>query len=243
MAEYEAYGQVLNCRRCKLHTGQVSPVPMVMPHRNAHIAVVGESPGYHENRQLIPFVGPAGQLLRGWLREVGINPLDCGYLNVVSCMTGKPTPEEVTACAPNVTLQLSALDPAYVLVLGQTALDCLCPVRSLTIGKMRGRCWRINSAEKSVWAMATYHPAAVLRNRELGDQTLEDIYLFGHLVKGDVEPHPGFLCARCHKREAVVTVECGLPLCGRCRRFARPVLEQGELFAEELVPDPRRWSR
>lgn len=212
---------VLECTRCGLSSG-VTPVPFDAPVEKVEIVVVGEAPGEQENTKGKPFVGPAGMLARAWLERVRINPLDVAWLNVVSCWPNRtPTTKEVTACRPNLIAQMEYLDPKYVLVFGGVALAALCPIAT-KVTEAAGYFWKPNvgSLKTSVWAMATWHPAAVLRNQSLEQKAIEDIEYFALVANREVDPVEHVYCMKCKKEDVWEYHECGLGFCEKCWRLS-----------------------
>src|SRR5215469_2694031 len=211
--------QVKGCVSCGLRAGCREPVPFDAPLSGVGIVVVGEAPGYKEDQEGVPFVGPAGQLARQWLTRVGINTVDVAWMNVVCCFPNRtPTTKEVTACRPNLTAQIEYLDPKFVLVFGGVALSALCPV-STKISESAGYFWR-PSYKTSAWAMATWHPAAVLRNVSLEDKALEDLEYFSLVAKEEVDQVEHVYCLKCKKNDVWQYHSCGLGFCENCWRLS-----------------------
>jgi uracil-DNA glycosylase family 4 len=209
---------VRECRRCALGDQHGGPVPFDSPIGEVDIVVVGEAPGGQEDAVGTPFVGPSGQLARRWLAGAGINEVDVAWMNVVSCYPDRtPTTKEVAACSTNLQAQWEFLDPKYVLVLGGVALSALCPIAT-RISEAAGYFWRPNvgSLKTSVWAMATYHPAAILRNASLEDQVLTDLEYFAMVAKEEVDPAPNQFCMKCKKADVWEYHACGLGFCEKC---------------------------
>ena len=161
-----------------------------------------------------PFTG-RDSLVRSWLKAAGIHPLTVDYIPLSS-----------PSCVDD------ALTHDWILGFGETSLRLLCPIRSMTLKTAHGHFWSRRSAK----VMATYHPASVKHNREFGSAAELDVLLFAACVKGEVVPAIGHLCVRCKKEPIEVVVD-GIGLGRKCKRFARPVLVQMELF-EERIADP-----
>jgi uracil-DNA glycosylase family 4 len=163
--------QVLECDRCDLVKRCTSPVPFHGP-TPAEVTVLGEAPGKQEDTQGKPFVGPAGQLLRRLMTEVGLDPDVLCWVNTASCYPTReddgrgraPLPTEVEACANNREAQLELAASRYVILTGNVPLQAYRP--DLRIGKMHGRAFSKDTSGKQMWPMLypVYHPAAVLRN-------------------------------------------------------------------------------
>lgn len=129
---------------------------------HARILFVGEGPGQEEDRLGRPFVGPAGQLLDRMLLSIDLNR-DLVYIaNVVKCRPPKnrnPQEEEAEACLPYLRAQYALLQPEIIVCLGAVAAKYLID-RDLRITRDRGK-W---IKKGNTWFLATYHPAALLRD-------------------------------------------------------------------------------
>lgn len=208
------------CKACGLWKVGNGPVPFYAPLESRwEIAVVGEAPGRVEDAVGKPLVGPSGDLCRRWLHECGINPLDVAYMNVVSCWPNRtPNGMEVAACATNARMQLELLSPSYVLVLGGVALNALCPQKT-RISESHGYWWKLStngSSGTSAWAMATWHPAAVLRNINLEKDALDEVDHFVRIAREEMVPEPHQFCVKCKDALVENVTDCGLGYCARC---------------------------
>ncbi|MCI0547294.1 MAG: uracil-DNA glycosylase [Candidatus Rokubacteria bacterium] len=150
------------CTRCKLSQSR-STVVFGSGHPRARLAVIGEGPGEEEDRQGLPFVGRAGQLLTRMLASVGFDrERDCYIANVVKCRPERnrnPEPDEVAACNPFLMAQLDTVRPQVILALGNFAAQTLLATRE-GITKLRGRVY----AYRDCALIPTFHPAFLLRN-------------------------------------------------------------------------------
>jgi len=130
--------------------------------RHADLMFVGEGPGAEEDRQGIPFVGRAGQLLTRLVGGIGLAREQVYIANVVKCRPPNnrdPNPVEIETCSPYLEAQLSFIEPRVVVTLGNFATKLLMPTTQ-GITKVRGRTypWRHGAT-----LVPTLHPAAVLR--------------------------------------------------------------------------------
>lgn len=162
------------CTACGLHAGARQAVPGT-GNPNADFVCVGEAPGQTEDETGLPFVGRAGDLLEKILLAIGLTRRDVFICNVIKHRppgNRNPSPDEVTACSPFLRRQLELLQPKVILALGtfaaQTLLDTKTP-----ISKLRGAVHRYYG----VPLVATYHPAALLRNPSWKRPTWEDVQL------------------------------------------------------------------
>lgn len=127
------------------------------------VFILGEAPGFQEDKLGKPFVGTAGKLLRSELIRVGISPTSCYLTNTVKCFPdGTPTEEQSNICASHyLSNELSELNPDFILALGNTALRAI--TRGERISEARGQIWEATIG--SAFVYPTYHPAYILRNR------------------------------------------------------------------------------
>jgi uracil-DNA glycosylase len=127
--------------------------------------IVGEAPGFNEDRQGEPFVGAAGKLLDTLLARIGLSRSDVYITNVLKCrppMNRDPMPNEVEACSPYLKEQMDLVRPKVVLILGRHALERLMPGQG-SISRIHGSLIR----RGEVAYVPLYHPAAALHNGSL----------------------------------------------------------------------------
>ena len=129
------------------------------------LMIVGEAPGREEDLEGKPFVGRAGQLLDKMLAAIGLSEADVHITNIVYWRppgNRTPTPQEALACRPFLERQLALVGPKVVLALGGAAAKHLFDVAD-GIMRIRGK-WRpIEMGGHKAQAMATLHPAYLLR--------------------------------------------------------------------------------
>lgn len=170
------------CMACRLASGrtrsvpgQGSPRPLVM--------VIGEGPGAEEDRTGLPFVGPAGQLLDRMLGSIGLSRQEnCFIGNIVKCrppMNRDPAPDEQAACIGFLERQIELLRPKAFLAVGRIPAQSLLGVKD-GIGKLRGTVYEY----QGVPLIATYHPAALLRDESLKRPAWEDLKLLKSVLDG-----------------------------------------------------------
>jgi uracil-DNA glycosylase len=169
--------EVAVCTRCRLHQTRTMAVPGEGT-AATEVVFVGEGPGFNEDRQGKPFVGQAGALLTELLASVGWSRGEVFITNVVKCRPPEnrdPEPDEIAACAPFLTRQLAALDPAIVVTLGRYSMARFNP--GARIGQVHGT---FRAADPEVGApqaltYAMYHPAAALRQGSLKETLFRDM--------------------------------------------------------------------
>lgn len=150
------------CINCKLHESRTNVVFGTGNGESPDIAFLGEGPGENEDKQGVPFVGRAGDLLNKMIEAMGYQRSDIYICNVVGCRppsNRKPEPDEVSACREFFTEQLRIIKPLTIVCLGATAAQALLK-SSKKISDLRGRWFDW----EGVPARATYHPAYLLRD-------------------------------------------------------------------------------
>ncbi len=160
-----------NCRRCDLHKQRKNCV-IGRGNVNARVMFIGEGPGEQEDLQGLPFVGPAGQLLDLLLDALSF-PKDSYYIaNIVKCrppLNRVPTDEEAEQCLPFLRRQVILVKPRIIVCLGATAMKYVID-REARITHIRGQ-W---IERKGYWMIATFHPAALLRDESKKIPAWED---------------------------------------------------------------------
>jgi uracil-DNA glycosylase family 4 len=152
------------CTKCGLHATRTQAVPGVGP-CPANIMIVGEAPGFNEDRQGEPFVGAAGKLLDTLLARIGLGRPDVYITNVLKCRPPQnrdPMPNEAEACSPYLARQLALIQPKVVLILGRHALERLLPGQG-SISRIHGSLVK----RGDVAYVPLFHPAAALHNGAL----------------------------------------------------------------------------
>ncbi len=160
------------CRNCGLRAG-CSGVVFGKGNPNARLMFIGEGPGAEEDRQGLPFVGAAGQLLDRIIAAAGFKTEDVYIANIVKCRppgNRVPSREEADACRPWLTRQVELINPSIIVLLGSVALQNIID-QNARITRMRGQ-W-IKKA--GIEFMPTYHPAALLRDETKKRPVWEDI--------------------------------------------------------------------
>jgi DNA polymerase len=129
------------------------------------VMLVGEAPGRDEDIQGLPFVGRSGQLLDRMLAAIGLDRTKVYIANVVPWRppgNRTPTPLETAACRPFIERQIALADPDFLICLGGPAAAELMANRE-GILKFRGRWHEYDTGTRKIRAMATLHPAYLLR--------------------------------------------------------------------------------
>ncbi len=150
-----------NCSRCKLHRGRTNIV-FGVGSPQARLVLVGEGPGYEEDLQAMPFVGPAGQLLTKILKAINLSREQVYICNIIKCRppgNRDPEPDEISACIPFLRRQIKAIRPELICALGAPAAQTLLQTNT-PISRLRGRF----HTYEDIAVLPTYHPAFLLRN-------------------------------------------------------------------------------
>jgi DNA polymerase len=162
--ELQAYADsVAGCTRCRLAQGRTQVVfGAGSPH--ADLMFVGEAPGFHEDKQGVPFVGQAGKLLEKLLAGIGMSRADVYIANVLKCRppgNRDPQPDEIEACESHLFRQIGLIEPMVVATLGNFATKLLSG-RQTGITKVHGQEQKTTIGGREVLLYPLYHPAAAL---------------------------------------------------------------------------------
>jgi uracil-DNA glycosylase len=131
----------------------------------ARIMMVGEAPGAEEDREGVPFVGRSGQLLDRMLTAVGLKRADVYIANVIPWRppgNRTPTPQETAICLPFIERQIELARPDVLVCLGGPSAQTLLRQRE-GIMRLRGNWFSYRAGEREIPALATLHPAYLLR--------------------------------------------------------------------------------
>jgi DNA polymerase len=131
----------------------------------ARVMFAGEAPGFEEDIQGLPFVGRSGQLLDRMMAAIGLDRTSAYIANVIPWRppgNRTPTPQETEICRPFIERQIALVDPDFLVLLGGSASNQILRT-SQAISKLRGR-WRdYDTGKRTIRAIATLHPAYLLR--------------------------------------------------------------------------------
>lgn len=152
---------IIGCRKCKLCENRLNIV-FGEGNKNANIMFIGEGPGADEDKQGLPFVGRAGQLMNKAFDALGINREKIYISNIVKCRPPNnrvPENDEAEACLDYLRNQVILVKPKIIVLLGNTALKNILG-SEYKISSIRGN-W---IEKKNILYMPTWHPAALLRD-------------------------------------------------------------------------------
>ena len=168
--------KIARCTRCSLARTRNNVVPG-MGVENPDVLVIGEGPGYDEDKQGLPFVGKAGILLDKMLAAIGLDrKTNCYIANIVKCRPPQnrdPFPQEQDACFSFLEAQINILKPKMILCMGKISSNKMLNQES-PIGTLRGQIFEYNN----IPLMITYHPSALLRNEQLKRPAWDDLKMF-----------------------------------------------------------------
>jgi DNA polymerase len=167
--------QVSACTRCRLAQTRTQVVFGVgNPH--ADLMFVGEAPGFHEDKQGLPFVGQAGKLLDKLLAGIGLDRSQVYIANVLKCRppgNRDPQPDEIESCEPHLFRQIELIEPKVVATLGNFATKLLSG-KPTGITRVHGVEQETTVGGSSVLLYPLYHPAAALYTPKMLEVLQED---------------------------------------------------------------------
>lgn len=172
---------VAGCTRCGLSATRTQTV-FGTGDRSAQVMVIGEAPGFEEDRQGEPFVGRAGQLLNSMLKAAGFDRRDVFIANILKCRppgNRNPQPGEAAACLPYLRRQIELVAPRVILCVGRIAAQNLLATAA-PLGTLRGTVHRHDSG---VPVVVTYHPAYLLRSPGEKRKAWEDLKFVVNLLR------------------------------------------------------------
>lgn len=169
---------ICNCKKCALHKGRNNFV-FGSGNPNADVMVIGEGPGAEEDKQGLPFVGRAGQLLTDILKAIKFTREEVYIGNIVKCRppdNRTPLPDEMDTCIPYLKKQIQLIKPKMILCLGLTAAKGLLKKKE-SLTALRGQIFDYDGIK----VMVTFHPAALLRNPNWKKDCWVDVQKFRKL--------------------------------------------------------------
>ncbi len=171
--------EVAQCQRCPLARGRTRTVPGQGP-ADAKVMFIGEAPGFHEDRQGLPFVGAAGQFLEELLRSIDMTRDQVYICNVIKCRPPNnrdPLPEEIEACRTYLDRQIALVRPRIIVTLGRFSMARYFP--NASISQIHGRPKRIGD----ILYLPLFHPAAALHQPRYRTAIEQDFSKIPELLK------------------------------------------------------------
>jgi uracil-DNA glycosylase len=163
------------CQKCALAATRTQVV-VGTGDPDADLMFVGEAPGFHEDKQGMPFVGQAGKLLDTLLGEIGLSRPQVYIANVLKCRppgNRDPQPDEIAACEGHLFKQVELIQPRVICTLGNFATKLLTG-QPYGITRVRGRSQphRIAGVDLAIYPI--FHPAAALYTPAMLETLRED---------------------------------------------------------------------
>jgi DNA polymerase len=158
------FSEVKACTKCPLHETRTKAV-FGAGDADADLMFVGEAPGAEEDRQGLPFVGRAGQLLNQMLEGIGLSREEVFIANVLKSRppgNRDPQPLEIEACKPYLFEQVRLIEPTVICTLGNFATKLLSG-NPAGITRVHGTPQVHELGGRSVFLLPLFHPAAALR--------------------------------------------------------------------------------
>jgi uracil-DNA glycosylase family 4 len=192
VTELHAYrDEVAGCTRCALAGGRTQVV-FGSGDPGADLMFVGEAPGFHEDKQGVPFVGAAGKLLDQLLAGIGLTRADAYVANVLKCRppgNRDPMPDEIEACEVHLWRQIELIQPRVVATLGNFATKLLSG-RPTGITRVHGQEQETTLGGRRVLLYPLYHPAAALYTPRMLEVLKSDFARIPELLGREVAPPP-----------------------------------------------------
>jgi uracil-DNA glycosylase family 4 len=189
-AELLAYRDaVADCTRCALSQGRTQVV-FGAGSPNADLIFVGEAPGFHEDKQGVPFVGAAGQLLSKLLEAIGLTRDEVYIANVLMCRppgNRDPLPDEIKSCEPHLWKKIELIEPKLICTLGNFATKLLSG-KPAGITQVHGRPQDVVLGGNAVTLYPIFHPAAALYTPRMLQVLQEDFARIPELLGREAVP-------------------------------------------------------
>jgi uracil-DNA glycosylase family 4 len=180
--------QIKVCTKCPLYKNRKNAVPGE-GNWKSRIMIIGEAPGFNEDEQGRPFVGRAGKLLEEFLSSIGKKREDIFITNVVKCRppnNRQPEEEEIKICTSlYLDKQIELIKPKLIICLGNVSANYIFKKFGLkfeSMNKQHGKVFSVSNLFIQTKIIATYHPAAILRNQNLMPITKADWEIIKELI-------------------------------------------------------------
>jgi DNA polymerase len=188
--ELHAFGEVVaGCTKCALAAGRTQVV-FGAGDPSSDLMFVGEAPGFHEDKQGVPFVGAAGKLLEQLLAGIGLTRDEVYIANVLKCRppgNRDPLPEEIQACESHLWRQIELIEPRVVATLGNFATKLLSG-RPTGITRVHGQEQEVTLGGRRVLLYPIYHPAAALYTPRMLEVLKDDFARLPELMGREAVP-------------------------------------------------------
>jgi DNA polymerase len=168
--------EVADCTRCPHLAATRTQTVFADGRPIARLMFIGEAPGADEDRQGVPFVGRAGQLLTDMITKgMGLDRQDVYIANILKCRPPEnrdPTPEESANCIGYLERQIEIVNPEFLCLLGRIAVQRLLET-NMSMSRMRGKWYRY----RGIPTIVTFHPAYLLRNPDAKKDSWQDLQM------------------------------------------------------------------
>ena len=168
--------EVSRCRKCPHLAETRTQTVFADGSPTARLMFIGEAPGADEDRQGVPFVGRAGQLLTDMITKgMGLKRQDVYIANILKCRPPEnrdPTPEESANCIGYLERQIEIVRPEFLCLLGRIAVQRILET-GMSMSRLRGKWYRY----RGIPTIVTYHPAYLLRNPPAKKESWEDLQM------------------------------------------------------------------
>ena len=175
----QLYDQIRVCQKCDLSKGRTNAVPGEGP-ENSEIMMIGEAPGFYEDREGRPFVGASGKFLDELLAGIQLKRDQIYICNVIKCRPPQnrdPQPEEMDACKPYLDRQIDLIKPKIIITISRFAMARWFADKK--IGEIHGKPKKIGN----LVVLPMYHPAAALHQPSLKKVLQEDFGKIPQILK------------------------------------------------------------
>jgi len=183
----ELSAEAKKCHKCPLAKTRMNVV-FGVGNESAELMLVGEAPGYYEDRQGEPFVGAAGHLLDELLGSIGLRREEIYIANVLKCRPPQnrdPLPEEIEVCKPFLLKQIEIIKPKVICTLGNFATRVLLQ-ENVNISRVRGKPFFLSNYV----IFPLYHPAAALHASTNRASLEEDFQKLRKVIEGGIKQEP-----------------------------------------------------
>ncbi|HVB64805.1 MAG TPA: uracil-DNA glycosylase [Nitrolancea sp.] len=191
--------QVRGCTLCELYRSRTQGVPG-NGNPEAEIMFIGEAPGWHEDKQGLPFVGAAGQFLNEMLESIGLTRSEVFVTNIVKSRppgNRDPLPDEIAACSVYLDAQIAAIKPKVIVTLGRFSMARWFPGER--ISRIHGQARKFGPFV----VVPMYHPAAALHQASLRATVEADMSKLPRIIdearqnaKAEEDPEPPIVQSR-----------------------------------------------
>ena len=185
--------QASMCTKCPQLAATRSSVVFGSGNADADLMFIGEAPGANEDKQGLPFVGQAGQLLERLLGEIGLERAEVFIANLLKCRppgNRDPLPQEIDNCQDYLFRQLELIEPRVVCTLGNFSTKLLRADPATGITRLHGREEVRTIGPRSVRLYPMYHPAAALYTPSMLETLRTDFLRLPELLALDPPPQP-----------------------------------------------------